>query len=673
VYVAGFTSGVLPGQTNSGGIDAFVRKYDLDGNEIWTRQFGTSSTDDAWGIAVDVSGVYVAGTALGALPGQTNAGAFVRKYAVTGNEIWTRQFGSTWWDSASGITTDASGVYVVGWTASALQTYTAEAILRKYDISGNEIWTRQFGRLCPVAPAGFGSLRPGDPLVIAADASGAYVAGTLWCFSGVGTEPFVRRYDAHGNEIWTRLFATEAYDYAGGIAVDATGVYVVGWTRASTGESHAFVRKYDLDGNEIWTRPSLPVVCCSQQAAKAVAVDASGVFVAGWYESPYTGGRDALVRKYDAEGTNVWGLSFGTSESDEASAIAVDASGVYVAGSASGALPGQTSAGAFVRKYDADGNEIWTRQFGEGSIQGITVDVSGVYVAGSTEGAFQGQTSMGLWDAFVRKYDVDGNEAWTRQLGTRESDHAYGIAVDVSGAYLAGSTLGVFPGQTSAGGMDAFVARVGEPRSDTVPPVLNVPPPIVAEATGPSGAEVDYTVTAKDDVDGSLPPACSPASGSVFPLGTTTVTCTARDSSGNEATATFTVEVRDSRPPVLTVPADIQVEATGPSGATVTFEVTAADLVDPSPVVSCSPASGSTVGIGTTTVMCTATDSAGNTVTGSFDVTVTEPVGPSGFVLSPLAVAAVVVAIAVVAVTVVAFMRRRRKNRGPSGGEGGTL
>jgi hypothetical protein len=180
-------------------------------------------------------------------------------------------------------------------------------------------------------------------------------------------------------------------------------------------------------------------------------------------------------------------------------------------------------------------------------------------------------------------------------------------------------------------------------------------------------------VTAEDDVDGSLTPVCSPASGSVFPLGTTTVTCSARDSSGNEATATFTVQVRDSRPPVLTVPPDIQVEATGPSGAPVTFEVTATDLVDPSPVVSCSPSSGSTFGIRTTTVTCSATDSAGNNANASFGVTVTKPVGPSGIVLSPLAAGAIVVAIGAVVVAVVAFRRRKRKGRGPSGREGGTL
>ena len=76
----------------------------------------------------------------------------------------------------------------------------------------------------------------------------------------------------------------------------------------------------------------------------------------------------------------------------------------------------------------------------------------------------------------------------------------------------------------------------------------------------------------------------------------------------------------DTVAPVLSVPADLTVDATGPDGAVVTYAATAVDTWDPSPVVACMPASGSTFVIGTTTVRCTATDDSGNTATASFDV-----------------------------------------------------
>ncbi len=170
---------------------------------------------------------------------------------------------------------------------------------------------------------------------------------------------------------------------------------------------------------------------------------------------------------------------------------------------------------------------------------------------------------------------------------------------------------------------------------DTTPPTIISPSALVVEATGPSGAIVTLGVTASDLVDGPIVPACLPASGSTFPLGVTEVTCTATDSAGNIATATFTVTVEDTTPPTINSPLALVVEATGPSGAIVTFEVTASDLVDGPIVPICLPASGSTFPMGVTEVACTASDSAGNSATGIFTVTVGDTTPPT--IISPLA------------------------------------
>src|SRR5439155_16736930 len=74
VYVAGVTTGAFPGGSNAGDLDAFLRKCDHNGTEVWTRQFGTIASYEAHAVAVDSSGVYVAGDTDGTLPGQANAG-----------------------------------------------------------------------------------------------------------------------------------------------------------------------------------------------------------------------------------------------------------------------------------------------------------------------------------------------------------------------------------------------------------------------------------------------------------------------------------------------------------------------------------------------------------------------------------------------------------------------
>ncbi len=165
---------------------------------------------------------------------------------------------------------------------------------------------------------------------------------------------------------------------------------------------------------------------------------------------------------------------------------------------------------------------------------------------------------------------------------------------------------------------------------DKTPPTVIVPANITAEATGPSGAPVTFTASASDLVDGAITPTCNKQSGDTFALGMTTVTCSATDQAGNAGTASFKVTVQDTTPPTLTVPADITAEATSAAGAAVTFTATAADLVDPSPVVNCTPASGATFALGMTTVSCTAKDSTGNTSNAkTFTVTVQDKTAPA--------------------------------------------
>lgn len=126
---------------------------------------------------------------------------------------------------------------------------------------------------------------------------------------------------------------------------------------------------------------------------------------------------------------------------------------------------------------------------------------------------------------------------------------------------------------------------------DTTPPVMPALVNLVIEATSASGAAVPYVVpNANDAVDGARPLACTPASGSTFPIATTVVTCSATDGAGNSATAAFTVTVRDSTPPAIGpvvpspqvlwpanhqfVPVGVSYSVTDYTGATCTLAVT---------------------------------------------------------------------------------------------------
>jgi len=184
----------------------------------------------------------------------------------------------------------------------------------------------------------------------------------------------------------------------------------------------------------------------------AVSADGLGnVYISGSTE--ITGGPDAFFSRYDSAGNLLWTRQFGTRTDDYGSAIAADGLGsIYVAGRTSGDLFGPNAGGAaggadaYLTKYDAAGNQLWSHQFGTpGSDEatGVVSDGFGsVYVAGFTEGSLSG-TYLGRNDAFVSKYNEAGTLLWSRQWGTSDYDLAFGVAVDRAGnVYITGATKG---------------------------------------------------------------------------------------------------------------------------------------------------------------------------------------------------------------------------------------
>lgn len=212
-------------------------------------------------------------------------------------------------------------------------------------------------------------------------------------------------------------------------------------------------------------------------SAEAVAVDAQrNSFVAGSTDGVLTGqtgagSRDAFVVKFDASGNVVWTRQFGSNKGDSADAMALDANGnIFVSGYTKGTLPGQAAVqgdgDAYVAKLDAAGNVVWTRQFGSSGwdrARAVAVDTDGrIFAAGDTNDALPGQTHAGHEDPFVTQLDASGNVVWTRQFGSSEIDFANAIGVDASGnVIVAGETDGALLGQTSTGKRDAFVTKLG--------------------------------------------------------------------------------------------------------------------------------------------------------------------------------------------------------------------
>jgi len=391
----------------------------------WATQIGTSRWDHAWGVASDArGGVYVVGETGGDLLQPKSPGALdavLLRYQPTGHLEWGIQLHSGTSDTAWAVAVDDfRNAYIAGDTNGDLGAPAAgvqDVFVAMYDEQGAAHWVTQFGT-------------PGTerPVAIAvADGSVAVVGWTDGDLAAplVGEDDmFVYKLDSSGAILWAKQFGTPLYDRARGVAIDDEGNIYVGGSIGSVESSpylkdgSAVLIKLDPDGNELWTRE----IFAGGELIHGVFVDQNNeVYVCGWTFGDLYGVNpdplveDMFVAKFDAAGALLWGHQRGTTSRERA----------------------------------------WA----------ITGDTTGVYITGATGRAFVGP-AFGSADVYVMKYSLNGDLVWETQVGSASTEESRGIGVDAAGRVtVAGRTLGDFPNQNS-GGLDIFTMQFGSCYAD---------------------------------------------------------------------------------------------------------------------------------------------------------------------------------------------------------------
>lgn len=391
---------------------------------------------------------------------------------------WVRQFGAADHDRAFALDRDPAGrLHVGGTTRGSLYATlpnpfaTGDAFVAKYDATGAFAWGDQFG-----------TTSGENTLGIAADGAGNTFAtgntqGSLFATSLGGSDVFLRKYDATGGVAWSRQFGTTFSDQSNDATADAGGnVYVAGRFGASGFTTDAFLAKYSAAGTQLWLRQ---FGTTSDDHANAVKVDAAGnVIVAGrtggnLAASPLGGG-DAYLRKYDANGNVVWTRQLGSSLSDDINGLDIDAAGnIFAAGTTDGVIngvSGEQDRQAFVLKYHTNGDFSWVRQLdhdGEDFGADVSVDDLGnVLLAGTNE------RSTGA-SFLLASFDTAGNERWRDVFGTASIYEGFtGIVADGgddvrfwTAGYTTGDMGRLNPGP---GGEDALLMSINVPEPSAV-------------------------------------------------------------------------------------------------------------------------------------------------------------------------------------------------------------
>lgn len=385
------------------------------------KLIGTTGNELSTSNATDLSGnVYVAGATTGSLEGE-NAGAydsFVTKYDSNGNQIWTRQFGSVNFDWISGVITDNRGnLYVAGYTEGNLgenkNAEVADVWLAKFDSDGNQIWLEQFGT--ELINRTFAIDVDGDGNVYL---SGYTIEETR---NSQTDDSWVTKYDSNGNRQWFSEFGTNQYDEAYDVAVDNNGnVYSTGWTVGDLGGNNAgiydvWLAKHNNDGQLEFIEQFGTE---DYEFPWGVDTDSQGnIYVAGWTLGDLGGNNagsyDVWLAKYNRNGDRQWIEQFGTQGDDSLlfGDLEVDSDGdIFITGHTDNDLGGN-NAGSYdvwVAKYNRNGDRQWLEQFGTPDLDyahALSDDSAGnLYVTGITEGSF-GEANIGAADGWTVKLD----------------------------------------------------------------------------------------------------------------------------------------------------------------------------------------------------------------------------------------------------------------------------
>jgi len=275
---------------------------------------------------------------------------------------------------------------------------------------------------------------------IARDGSGNVIVGGNSdgiLFPSAAGGGFVAKYDPSGGLLWGSQFAGSTVR---SVTTDSAGdIFTLG-----SNSTNGVLRKIGPAGNVLWTASVGP----SQTTARGISLDSSGnVFVTGEVDAGIL--PDALVAKFSSAGSQLWLHQFGTTASDVATGVKVDSSGnAIVIGQTGGILaPTNGSTGdVFARKYDTNGNVVWTRQWGSTQpdiASAVAIEKSGsIFVSGYTTGSIDGvfQDPFGDAHSFVTKLAVDGTTSWTREYNFASQDFNGDVAIDAAGnVYLAGT------------------------------------------------------------------------------------------------------------------------------------------------------------------------------------------------------------------------------------------
>lgn len=400
----------------------------------------------------------------------------------TPGTAWTRQVGTTSFETARAISADAAGALLVAGSSfvfeNANQSRSFDVLLTKFNSDGSLAWAKLDGT--PAHDIAHAVTNGNDGEIYVSGQTDGDLHGLN---NSGGSDIFLSRYSSDGDWRWSTLLGSSGDDISYSIYRDKDGsIYLAGSStgnlggQINQGGSDIFIGKYNSDGQLLWVRL---LGSPGDDVALDLASDGSGrLFLAGWLSDEQAPEETrALVAAFSEDGDLIWRQQLYGNSRAKATTIQIGTDGqVVVAGHTHAPLEqttSQTDANLFVSSLNANnGSQNWITTVGSGEddqTASLAADASGsLYLAATTKGALADQPNRGYSDVAVIALSSQGDEQWRSQMGSEQADFAADLIVTQQGnLVLTGSTNGSFNGQQHQGTRDIIVHSI---QASTSPP-----------------------------------------------------------------------------------------------------------------------------------------------------------------------------------------------------------
>ena len=318
------------------------------------KTFGAPSYGAGASIQQTIDGSYII---LGATHVNGNSDLYIIRIDQAGDTLWSKIYEITGGEIACSISEMHDGGLIVTATNSSGGLGQKDILLIRLDSNGDLIWTKSYG----------GTL---DDLGVAAKETydhGFIIIGNTLSFSwdSLYSDAYVIKVDSAGNEEWSRVICGTYWE--AGFAIDQTldsGFIITVNSESSFGGNSFILLKLNLQGNHEWDLDYGDLPNYGYGYGHSVEQLADGGFIVGG-TSYFAGPLDPFIARFDSIGSFLWGSLLSDSLRDGGYSLTLCSDGGFVlSGFAQKQFPQFED--AFLSKFDANGNLLWTRTYGGG-------------------------------------------------------------------------------------------------------------------------------------------------------------------------------------------------------------------------------------------------------------------------------------------------------------------